>query len=206
MANRTPRRDPHVTYSDVNIGFRDPVGEHATDGRNRDAEQREHLLDWVTVQLRVEARRGGTPTTVYLMHDRNHRLLYVGITNHQTRRVTAHANTQPWFPDCTYILTEQWNNRTIATRREAYLIWCLGPAYNKAKPNIKLHPADIVGGKILDLLAHRIPIPFPLEDAPPSGMGSPAYRYQASEDTAGDWCETPEVYSTPDVVRALYWS
>lgn len=69
-------------------------------------------------------------TSLYRFYSRGGTLLYVGITNNITRRVTQHDADKPWFEQAARIEVEHFDTRRQAQAREAAAIEVENPLYN----------------------------------------------------------------------------
>ena len=102
-----------------------------------DVNRRPELLKDPTAHIAVngEPRSEGpiehaNPTTVYYLHNKNHVLLYVGISSRALTRFSEHRRDQEWWDEVAYASMEHFPNRIMAEQREAAAINHLNPRYN----------------------------------------------------------------------------
>jgi predicted GIY-YIG superfamily endonuclease len=94
----------------------------------------------------------GERTALYRLYDADDRLLYVGVTRDVDRRLAAHRNDKPWWPQVARRSVEWFDERGDAAKAETQAIRSETPAYNivdySAPPLI-----SNMGGKPLDTTA-----------------------------------------------------
>lgn len=76
--------------------------------------------------------RGYEPTAVYLPHDRDGRLLYVGIASDPQRRANQHADDKEWAREVASVESWWFADRYVALGVEWALIKYLRPPHNRA--------------------------------------------------------------------------
>lgn len=69
-------------------------------------------------------------TSLYRFYNSRHQLLYIGITNNITRRLTQHDADKPWFHQAATIKVEHYPTRKEALAHEAAAIVAEKPLYN----------------------------------------------------------------------------
>ena len=67
---------------------------------------------------------------VYLLHDANSVLLYVGITDRGPVRLVEHYRHKPWFSQVCRVEFERYETRTASEAREKSLITKRAPLHN----------------------------------------------------------------------------
>ncbi len=75
-------------------------------------------------------------TAVYVIRDRDHRVLYVGIAANPTKRMRQHAEAKDWWPDVEHVEAHWFFDRHVACGVEWALIRYLRPLHNLAPGGI----------------------------------------------------------------------
>lgn len=73
---------------------------------------------------------GDDPTALYRLYGDDDVLLYVGITHSPASRMSAHAVTQPWWPEVTRKTMVWYSDRTEAAKVEQTAIRAESPRHN----------------------------------------------------------------------------
>lgn len=138
--------------------------------------------------------------TVYRAYDEADRLLYVGITDHIGRRLSAHKTLSPWMMLGRTYSIQPFRTRGLAERAEYYAIEREGPLYNEDR-------SDCFQGTALQAKAaipahlERRPLGWPARnmDVPgPSRLRYAEFGYAVVELTDG------EARALADDVRARH--
>lgn len=69
-------------------------------------------------------------TTLYRLWNREHALLYVGVTDDLERRMEQHEAEKPWWSEVSQTSTESLPSRRMALEAEARAIFWEQPRYN----------------------------------------------------------------------------
>lgn len=81
----------------------------------------------------------GHRTILYRAYDKNHELLYIGISSQVFGRFDQHSQTSKWMYECEYALMEHFMTRRQALEAEKLAIQEEFPKYNqvhkKEKPD-----------------------------------------------------------------------
>lgn len=85
-------------------------------------------------------------SSVYLLFDKDAKLLYVGVTDCFQNRMDGHIRTKPWWGDVAGARFEHFPNRIVAEERERYLIKTMDPPYNSRD---RAPAPDMMAGRLM---------------------------------------------------------
>ena len=92
-----------------------------------------HLIEMARTRAGVPGNVPGTGDgkhMVYILHDHDDRLLYVGITDRGPVRLAEHYRHKPWFCEVARVEFERYDSRAESEAREKYLIQRRAPLHN----------------------------------------------------------------------------
>lgn len=89
-----------------------------------------HVIEMSRGRRSITEGRGGGRHMVYILHDHEGRLLYVGITDRGPVRLAEHYRHKPWFSEVARVEFERYDSRAESESREKYLIQRRAPLHN----------------------------------------------------------------------------
>lgn len=90
-----------------------------------------HVIEMSRGRTRTDGPgRGDGKHMVYILHDHDDRLLYVGITDRGPVRLAEHYRHKPWFTEVARVEFERYDSRAESEAREKYLIQRRAPLHN----------------------------------------------------------------------------
>lgn len=105
-------------------------------------------------------------TTLYRHFDKQGELLYVGITNQPSVRLTAHGNSSEWAKDIDSVKEEIFRNRPLAMEAERLAIISEKPVWNRCHNEQKLRRGTSILDGFPELTAMAAESALPLPEIP----------------------------------------